>query len=328
MGATFLNCNRNKRGLVLDLKKTSDKDTLLSLAKEAHVLLHNMRPAAMERLGLSYDALRKVNSSLIYCAIVGYGQDGRYRNRPAYDDIIQGASGWAGLDRKDDGTPKYAPTVMADKIAGLYAMGAINAALLYRQRTGEGQYVEVPMFETLASFLLVEHLGGQTFQPPEGGWGYARLLSRHRRPYRTNDGYISVLPYNMQHWISFFKAVGRDDWADDPRLKSDSARADMIDDLYHRLSETLASRSTDHWMSILLKEDIPCSPVRSIEDLWNDEHLRDAEFFVSLDHPTEGAIVTTRPPIRFSRTPCRVTLGAPARSEAHIKEPIAGHDMP
>lgn len=323
MGAAFLNSNRNKRGVALDLKTPGGLQRLLGMIANAQVLLHNMRPDAMARLGLSFEDVSRHNPGLVYCAIVGYGQDGPYRNRPAYDDIIQAASGWAGLEARLGGEPRYAPTIVADKLSALYAVGAINAALLHRERTGEGQYVEVPMFETVASFLLVEHLGGRTFQPANGESGYSRLLSRHRRPHRTADGYISVLPYTGRQWVRFFHAAGREDWASDPRLSSGQARADMIDELYERVAALLRERSTDAWMALLLQEDIPCAPVNSVDELLTDEHLREVGFFMPMQHPTEGEILTTRPPVLFSRTPCRVDGPAPNLA---LAEPVEARD--
>lgn len=312
MGAAFLNCNRNKESVTLDLKQAADRDRLLEMVGTAQVLVHNMRPAAAARLGLAYEDVQAHNASLIYCAIVGYGQSGPYRSRPAYDDIIQAAAGWAGMEQRVGGEPRYAPTIVADKTTALYAVSAINAALYHLERTGEGQHIEVPMFELMASFLLVEQLGGRTFVPSEGPAGYSRLLSKHRRPHRTKDGYISVMPYTGAHWRRFFDAAGRLDWAQDERLNSDTTRAGMIDALYECLSQTLSERTSAEWMALLPQADIPCSPVNSVDDLLNDEHLRAVGFFVKSSHPSEGDVLTTRPPIQFSRTPCEIRTLAPS----------------
>lgn len=311
MGATFLNCNRNKTSLVLDLKLAGDRERLLALVDSADVFIHNMRMAAAERLGLGQSDLLARNSRLIYCAIVGYGQDGPYRDRPAYDDVIQGAAGWAGLEQHLGGEPRYAPTIVADKTTALHAVAAINAALYHRAQSGQGQYVEVPMFELMASFLLVEHLGGLTFSPPVGPAGYYRALSPDRRPYRTKDGYLAVMPYTEAHWRRFFGAAGRKDWAEDERLASGAARASVIDELYGRLAACMAERETAAWMAVLPSLDIPCAPVNSIADLLADEHLQAVGFFRRTQHPTEGEIISTRPPIRFSLTPCDADKPAP-----------------
>lgn len=316
MGAAFLNCNRNKHSVVLDLKQPAGRQRLLEMAGQAEVLVHNMRPAAAARLGLSYEALRAVNPGLVYCAIVGYGQDGPYRDRPAYDDIIQAAAGWAGMEQRLGGEPRYAPTIVADKTTALYAAAAINAALLHRERSGEGQYVEVPMFELMVSYLLVEQLGGRSFVPAQGPAGYARLLSQHRRPYRTLDGYLSVMPYTGAHWQRFFEAAGDAEWAGDERLRCDAARAEMIDQLYERLAHALARRSNAEWLAMLPQADIPCSAVNSVDDLLEDEHLRAVGFFAPVMHPTEGPMLSVRPPVRFSRTPCEVAMLAPALPDA------------
>ncbi|MGR7995179.1 MULTISPECIES: CaiB/BaiF CoA transferase family protein [unclassified Xanthobacter] len=311
MGAAFLNANRNKDGLVLDLKQPADRERLLALVRTADVLLHNMRPAAAARLGLGPETLLAENPRLVYCAIVGFGQDGPYRDWPAYDDIIQAAAGWSALEATVGGTPRYAPTIVADKTTALYAVAAINAALLHAARTGQGQAVEVPMFEVMASYLLVEHLAGRTFVPPEGPPGYARLLSRHRRPYATRDGHLSVMPYTASHWQRFFEAAGRADWAADPRLADDGARSRAIDELYGRLAACLPARTNGEWIALLRAADIPCSPVNDVDDLLADPHLAAVGFFTPATHPTEGEVLTVRPPVRFSRTPCAVTALAP-----------------
>ncbi|MEH3143829.1 MAG: CoA transferase [Methylobacterium frigidaeris] len=314
MGAAFLNCNRGKRSTVLDLKRPADRARLDDLVRGADVLVHNMRGEAATRLGLTDDRLRPLNPGLITCAIVGFGQDGPYRDRPAYDDIIQAASGWADLEQRAGREPRYAPTIVADKTTSLYVTSAITAALFHRARTGEGQAVEVPMFESVVSFLAVEHLAGLTFRPPLGPSGYARLLSKHRRPYRTRDGTIAVLPYNASHWRAVFRAAGREDWADDPALGSDAARAAMIDTLYERLAACLALETTEEWLARLAALDVPCTRVNRIEDLLDDPHLVATGFFEAVDHPTEGPVVRTRPPVRFSRTPCGTTRDAPPLS--------------
>ncbi len=321
MGAAFLNCNRNKSSIVLNLKNADDRTRLLDMVKTADVFIHNMRSAACSRLGLAAEALLEINPRLIYCAIVGYGQDGPYRDRPAYDDIIQAASGWAGMTQRMEGEPRYAPTIVADKTSAVYAVGAINAALFYRERTGAGQYVEVPMFEVMASFLLVEQLGGMTFSPPLDKPGYARLLSQHRRPQRTRDGYISVMPYTGKHWIRFFNEAGMPEMAADGRLANPAERAAMIDELYEKLGAALLRRTTAEWMRLLPAADIPCSAVNSVESLFEDRHLQEVGFFVPVQHPTEGAIIATKPPVRFSESPCELKLpGSIRQLEGHEHE--------
>lgn len=312
MGHAFLNCNRGKSSVVLDLKSTEARAELDVLLRDADVLVMNMRPAAAERLGLGYAQLREANPGLIHCSIVGFGQDGPYRDRPAYDDIVQAASGWAALQQRASGEPLYAPTIVADKTTSLHAVAAINAALFHRARTGEGQAIEVPMFEVMVSFLAVEHLAGLSFDPPLGASGYARLLSPHRRPCRTQDGYIAALPYNGAHWRAFFTAAGREDWAAEPALADDRARAAMVGELYARMAACMTAKPTAEWLALLQQLDIPCAPVNTMEDLLDDPHLKATGFFQTVDHPTEGRLRHVRAPVSFSATPCDMPGPAPA----------------
>jgi crotonobetainyl-CoA:carnitine CoA-transferase CaiB-like acyl-CoA transferase len=314
MGAAFLNCNRNKRSITLDLKAPGDLARLTGLVADADIFIHNMRMDAARRIGLDPDTLLARHARLIYCAIVGFGQDGPYRDRPAYDDIIQAASGWAALTQHGGDEPRYAPTIVADKTTALFAVGAINAALYHRAVSGEGQAIEVPMFEAMVSFLAVEHLGGRSFDPPLGPSGYSRVLSRHRRPYRTADGFIGVMPYTGSHWRAFFRAAGRDDWAAEAALDEGAARAAMIDMLYERLAGCLAGRRTAEWLAILNEVDVPCSAINSIDDLLEDPHLKATGFFETAEHPDEGRLVNLRPPVRFSKTPCSTNRLAPGRN--------------
>ncbi|MEH2513909.1 crotonobetainyl-CoA:carnitine CoA-transferase CaiB-like acyl-CoA transferase [Nitrobacteraceae bacterium AZCC 1564] len=315
MGAAFLNSNRNKKSVVLNLKDREHRSELEALVRTADVFIHNMRMTAAERLGLTYPELQALSPNLVYCSIVGYGQSGPYRDRPAYDDVVQAGAGWADLERRVRGEPAYAPTIVADKTTALFAVSAINAALFHRARTGQGQSIEVPMYELLASFLLVEHLAGQTFRPALGPPGYSRLLSPHRHPYRTKDGYISVMPYTGAHWRAFFNAAGRREWAEDTRLQSNADRIAIIDLLYERLTICLAELTTSEWMALLLPLDVPCSPVNSIEDLLQDEHLHAVGLFKTVAHPTEGSILSVQTPLRFSATPCTADAFAPSLSD-------------
>jgi crotonobetainyl-CoA:carnitine CoA-transferase CaiB-like acyl-CoA transferase len=313
MGAAFLNCNRNKTSITLDLKRPGDVGSLLALTDRADVFIHNMRMEAAQRAGLGADALLARNPRLIHCSIVGFGQDGPYRDRPAYDDVIQAAAGWAGLEQMAGGEPRYAPTIVADKTTALFAVGAINAALYHRAVSGEGQAIEIPMFEAMASFLMVEHLAGRSFVPPLGPPGYGRVLSPHRKPYPTADGFVAVMPYTGAHWRSFFRVAGRDDWAGEPALAVDAERAAMIGELYQRLAACLATRPTAVWLAALSDVDVPCSAINTIDDLLDDPHLKAVGFFEALDHPGEGPVVNIRPPVRFSATPCDTRSLAPSR---------------
>lgn len=324
MGAAFLNCNRNKRSITLDLGAERDLARLRELVADADIFVHNMRMAAAHRSGLGPETLLARHPRLIYCAIVGFGQDGPYRDRPAYDDIIQAASGWAALTQHGGEEPRYAPTIVADKTTALFTVGAINAALYHRSVSGEGQAIEVPMFEAMVSFLAIEHLGGRSFVPPLGPSGYARVLSRNRRPYPTADGFLAVMPYTGAHWRNFFNIAARTDWAADPAIDDPTARAAMIETLYDRLAQCLAERPTAEWLALLAEADLPCSPINSIDDLLGDPHLQATGVFEFAEHPSEGMLVTVRPPIRFSVTPCSTTKPAPARGQAPAQDNPAG----
>lgn len=299
MGAGYLNLNRNKRSLVIDLKTRRGQDALYRLVADADVLMHNVRPAAAKKLGIEYETLKSLNPGLVYCAAVGFGGDGPYANEPAYDDIMQAVCGLASLSESADGGPAFAPTVLADKIGGLYAALGILAGLMHRQRNGEGTAVEAPMFESLVSFLLAEHLGGHVFNPPLGSLRYDRLTTPYRRPYQTADGYIAVLPYTSRHWQRFLDLVGRDDLADQDWVMDPSRRSERIGELYRVVAECMPDHDSAWWLTALKERDIPCGPVNSLEDLFDDPHLRAINFFQTVEHPSEGRLVGTRHPLRF-----------------------------
>jgi len=304
MGALFLNANGSKRSIVMDLKSEGGRRALLKLCEGADVLAYNIRPQAMARLGLGYEDVRAVRPDIIYAGMFGYGQDGPYAARPAYDDLIQGAALLPHLiARAGDGTPRYVPAAIADRIVGLAAVGAINGALFHRQRTGQGQRVDVPMFETMVGLTLGDHLGGLTFDPPLGGGGYQRLLSPERRPYRTRDGYICALVYNDKQWKSFYDATGRGAaFAADPRLASIKTRTEHIDALYAEVAAEFRSRTTAEWMALLEKADIPFVPVHDFETIMEDPHLKAVNFMPVVEHPSEGAIRKIQPASTWSAT--------------------------
>jgi len=319
MGALFLNCNRNKRGIVLDLKHPQGREAALRLAAHADVLVHNYRPAALARLRLAYDDVRAVNPGIVYCGTYGYGRSGPYRDRPAYDDSIQAAAGIASLTAHGGGEPRFVPTILADKTTALAVVAAVNAALFHRARTGEGQEIEVPMFETLVSFVMTEHLWGRTFEPPLGPAGYVRLLSRERRPLPTRDGHLSVLPYLDEHWRAFCRAAGRPDLLDDRRFESLASRLSNIDALYVTLAVEVAKRSTGDWLETLERAGVPATPVRTLEELLDDPHLLETGFWQTHEHPTDGTLRVPSPASRFSRTPTGVRRLAPRLGE-HTRE--------
>lgn len=321
MGALFLNANGSKRSIVMDLKSEGGRRALLKLCEGADVLAYNIRPQAMARLGLGYEDVRAVRPDIVYAGMFGYGQDGPYAARPAYDDLIQGAALLPHLiARAGDGTPRYVPAAIADRIVGLAAVGAINGALFHRQRTGEGQRVDVPMFETMVALTLGDHLGGLTFDPPLGGGGYQRLLSPERRPYRTRDGYICALVYNDKQWKSFYAATGRADaFAADPRLSSIKTRTEHIDALYAEVAAEFLSRTTAEWMALLEKADIPFVPVHDFETIMEDPHLKAVNFMPVVEHPSEGAIRKIQPAGTWSATQPEPHRPAPRLGEHTVE---------
>jgi len=317
MGPVFLNTNRSKRSLCLDLKKPAGREAVLRLIETADVLVYNVRPQAMARLQLGYDVVAKVNPRLIYAGVFGFGQDGPYAAKPAYDDLIQGATALPALmaQTSEDGVPRYVPNALVDRIVGLTAVGAICASLVHRERTGHGQRVDIPMFETMASFVMGDHMGGLTYDPPLDKGGYARHLSRDRRPYKTSDGYICVIVYNDKQWESFFAATGRDDLRSDPRFASFAGRANNIDVVYAELARILETKSTAEWMEILTHADIPVMPMHDLESLLNDPHMVATDRFPVVDHPTEGKIRSMKVSANWSETPVETPRLAPRLGE-------------
>jgi crotonobetainyl-CoA:carnitine CoA-transferase CaiB-like acyl-CoA transferase len=319
MGPMFLAGNRNKRSVVLDLKTPDGKAAVLALAARADVLVSNVRPAGLVRLGLDYDGVRETNPAIIYCAAVGYGSGGPDAGKAVYDDLMQAASGIAGLFGKVDGAPRYAPINMCDRVVGLYVANAITAALYHRATTGEGQFIEVPMFETMAQFVLADHIGGGAFVPSEGEMGYRRLLSRTRGPYPTKDGYLAVVVYTDKHWRAFGELVGQPDLIDtDARFRTQESRTRHAEEIGRFLSENLPGRTNREWLEVLHGVDIPACPVNSVEALFDDPHLSAVGFFEEADHPTEGRVVVSRPAVRFSRSPASVRRLAPNLGEHNL----------
>jgi crotonobetainyl-CoA:carnitine CoA-transferase CaiB-like acyl-CoA transferase len=319
MGHLHLQMNRNKRGVVLDVKKESGRRALLRLCEKADVFVHNVRSAAMRRLRLSYEDVRAVNPRIVYASLLGFGSKGPYAGRPAYDDLIQGACALPALFAKSTGaSPAYVPANFADRIVGVNAVHVILAALLCRERTGEAQEVELPMFETLAQFVLTDHLGGLSFDPQRGPPGYSRLL--HRRPFETKDGYLCALVYNDKQWSAFFNAIGRpDELSANPRLATYSSRARNYDEAYGLLASIFKTRTTRDWLDVLEANDIPCVRLNQLEDLIADPHLAAVGFFHEMDHPTEGHLRLAGIPSRWSRTQPAVQRGPPRLGEHSIE---------
>jgi crotonobetainyl-CoA:carnitine CoA-transferase CaiB-like acyl-CoA transferase len=309
MGHIFLHANAGKRSVVLDLKSEAGREALLKLSESSDVLITNVRPDAMRRLGLHYEAVRGWNRRIIYVSCCGFDQEGPDAARPAYDDLIQGATGipWL-MQSYGMPQPAYAPTTLADRVTGLHAVYAVTAALYARAQTGEGQSIVVPMFEAMAQFVLGDHLAGLTFEPPRGGPGYTRLLTSHRKPYQTSDGMLCVLIYNDKHWRSFFAAIGEaEGLGRDLRFASHSARAANIDEVYEEVARIMRTRTTAQWRQLLDAGDIPNMPMNSPADLLTDAQLRATGFVQDALHPTEGPVHVLAHPTRWSGTP-------PARS--------------
>jgi crotonobetainyl-CoA:carnitine CoA-transferase CaiB-like acyl-CoA transferase len=324
MGPLYLQANRNKRGVMLDLKSPDGKAAAMALAARADVLVSNVRPQGLARLGLDYDSVRAGNPRIIYCAAVGYGSGGPDAGKAVYDDLMQAASGIAGLFGAVDGAPRYAPINVCDRVVGLTVANAITAALYHRAMTDEGQFIEVPMFETMAQFVLADHMGGAAFAPPEGEMGYRRLLSRTRGPYPTKDGHLAIVVYTNKHWAAFTKLVGCPDLlATDARFRDQESRTKYAEDVGRFLSGQLPARTNAEWLEALHAIDIPACPVNPIEALAHDPHLTAVDFFQVATHPTEGEVTMCRPPVRFSRSPASVRRLAPNLGE-HNKELLGG----
>jgi crotonobetainyl-CoA:carnitine CoA-transferase CaiB-like acyl-CoA transferase len=305
----MLNLYRNKRSVVLDLKRDEARRALEALIATADVFVHNLRPRVMERLGFTYDAVRAHNADIIYCSAFGFGSDGPYAEKPAYDDLIQAASGFASTARPLIGEPAYAPAIICDKLAGQAIAYAILGGLLHRERGGGGQAIEVPMFETAIDFDLVEGFGGAVHAPHRGGPGYPRIQTRERRPFQTADGYACILPYSTKNWFDFFDEVGRPQWKE---LYPDVAkRTANIELLYAMIREEAPKRTTDAWVTFCDQADIPCMPIINVEALAQDRHVQAVDLMPIVDHPTEGAYHALRQPIRFSQAPYRLRRHAP-----------------
>jgi crotonobetainyl-CoA:carnitine CoA-transferase CaiB-like acyl-CoA transferase len=327
MSAAFLNLNRNKRSVALDLKREDERQVLLDLIAGADVFITTVRPQSMRKLGLDYESLRERNPRLIYCGAYGFSEEGPYAGRPAFDDIIQAMCGMASLQglqgekqgENDANGPRYVNTIFADKTVGCVIAYAVAMALYERERSGRGQAIEVPMFETMVSFTLIEHMAGETFCPARESMGYERVLSEHRKPYRTKDGYIGLLPYTAEQWARFFEAAGRPEMAADPRVTDPALRSRKIAELYALLAEIVAERTTAEWVELLRTADLPMTPVLSPEDLLDDEHLQALGFFQREEHPSEGEVRTMGIPVRFSRTPGDIRRLAPRLNE-HSEE--------
>ena len=329
MGPLFLAMNRNKRSVALDLKNRGGLTALLDLVRTADVLAYNVRPQAMQRLGLGYETLAAINPRLIYVGMFGFSQRGRYAASAAFDDLIQAACALPQAMAMGSGDiPRYLPITIADRSVGLYAFGVISAALYGRERTGRGQRVDVPMFETMVPQVLGDHLYGQTFVPAQGDFGYPRLLSPERRPYQTRDGYVCCLIYTDVQWKAFLKAIGQEAlFHTDPRFANITARTQHITALYGMVSDEIGLRSTAEMQALLAGTDIPVFPMHTFDTLLQDAHLDDIGFFSEVEHPQVGRIRQMAVPSEWSDTPPGAATPAP-RIGQHSRELLreAGYD--
>ena len=319
----FLGLNRNKRSLVLNLKHPPAREALLRLIETADVLVHNMRLAAAERLGIGPDAVRARNPRIVHAAATGYRQGGPLSEKPAYDDVIQAESGLAALIERANGEARYVPMAMADKLCGLVLASAIAMALVRRERTGRGEAVHVPMLETMLSFNLADHMWAGALAEPENGLGFPRMFTPHRRPFPTADGKIGVMANTDEQWRRLFAALGCPELADDARFATLAARTANVDALYGVVAGRLLERTTDDWRRRLEEADVPNGAVNDLASLWRDDYLRQTGFFRTYEHPQTGPLTTTAVPVEFADAPGGHRLPPPAlgeHSEAILEE--------
>lgn len=320
MGHIFMNANRNKRSVVLNLKKDAGRAACLAIARSADVLVYNIRPQAMARLRLSYEEARAVNPRIIYVGAFGYSQRGPYAAKAAYDDLIQGAVGLPWLAREAGAeTPRYVPATLADRSVGLHLVNAICAALYHREKSGKGQRVDVPMFESLLQTVMGEHMGGYTYLPQSGQPGYARMLAKERRPYETSDGYVCVLVYNDKQWRAFFELIGRPELLSDPKFATQEARSRDFEGAYAMIAAEMKKRSTADWIAAMEAADIPVQRMNSLADIVDDPHLAATGYFRTVEHPTEGSIRSMAVPSEWSESAPEYRRHAPRLGE-HTRE--------
>ena len=316
MSGQFMATNRNKRSVAVDLKTAGGGEVLRRLVCWADALVTNVRPAALERLGVGYEACKALNPRIVYAAATGFGQDGPWAKRPAFDEIVQAASGLASSIGTDD-EPAFVPSLVGDKLCGLALAGAVAAALVYRERTGKGQLVEVPMLETVAAFNSIEMLGGHAFVPPIGPVGYKRV--KERRPVKTRDGWLTMLPYSGENWCTFFETVGHPEWIEEFAVRDPIKRAANIDAIYARMNKIALERTTAEWEALLLEIDVPHASFAKMKEIGEQPHLKAVGLFQQLEHPTEGTIQQARPPARFSESPAAIRRMPPRLGE-HTRE--------
>lgn len=315
MASLFMNTNRNKRSVILNLKTIAGIEALYRLSEKADVFIHSLRPQAAERLGISYSAIKQRNENIIYAYAPGYKPNGPNRNRPAFDDVIQGESGIAGMNGRNTGEPRYIPMIIADKFCGNVLASAIGMALFSRERTGNGQEVVVPMMETMLSFNLVEHLWTDFFSDSQKDLGYTRMFSPHRKPYATKDGHICMLAVSDDQWRRLFKVIGHPELVSDERFSDLQSRTKNINELYSILAGSVTTKTTSEWQRILDEADLPNGAVTTFEEMKSSKYLSETKFFHHYQHPSEGDMVTTSIPVNFSETPGSIRLPPPRLGE-------------
>ena len=320
-GGSFLQLNRNKRSIVLDLKKEAAREALRRLIPGADVFLHALRPKSIAGLGFDAKSVMALNPDIVHCGAHGFGAAGPYADKAAYDDVIQAGCGLAALCGEVGDAPSYVPTVVCDKLAGQAIAYAILAGLLQRARGGGGQAIEVPMFETAIEFLTPEHFAGAAFDPPLGRFGYNRVLSAGRRPYRTRDGHACILPYSDRNWRDFFDFIGRPEMKEIERFRTIAGRARHVEELYALVAEEAPKRTNAEWVAFCDGVSIPCMPVLRFEDLYDDPHVRAVGLFDIVEHPTEGRQRIVRRPVNFA-APFRLRRHAPSLGQ-HTREVLA-----
>ncbi len=319
MSAKFLHLNRNKRSIVLDLKKPEGREAVLKLAERADVFLFNVRPSAMQRLRLTYDDVQAVNPGIVYCGLFGFGRGGRYREKPAYDLVIQGASGISALLHRASGEPRYVPITIADRTVGGIAVQMILMALLQRTRTGKGASIEVPMFENMVKYVLEEHMYLKTFVPPMGPTGDPRLFETSSRPIQTKDHWIAMSANTDAHAFALFDAIGKPELKTDPRFSSVAARFANIAEYLTVRAEAFKTKTTSEWLEILEKADVPAIAYHTLDSVMEDPHLRDVGFFQKIEHPTEGTVINMALPNKLSTGDRKTFLPAPKIGQQSVE---------
>ncbi|CAN5522894.1 CoA transferase [soil metagenome] len=305
MSSVFINCNRNKRSVVLDLKRAADRDALYKIVQGCDVVVQSMRTEAANRLGISYDALSRLNPRLVYCHVKGFSDNGAYAGKPAYDDVIQALSGLAALQTNVVGQPRYMPTIFADKVCALHAAYAVMLGLFHRSQTGRGQEISLPMFEAMTAFNCVEHLWGATFEPPIASMGYETIIKAARRPNKTKDGYLAFLPYTDAHWLRFFEACGLPELMKDERFCNYGARQKNFEYVWKFVGEQLLLKTNARWLE-MFGDDMPVAVVNELEALRHDPHLESVGFWQFEEHPSEGLLRFTSSPFDMADSPASI----------------------